>query len=80
MAMACWTHNRNINHSGFSPLQLVTAKLVILPGITFSDPSIVGGFDADSIKNIILGQYSIIINYSEAQFTKKLILVSEMQR
>ena len=31
--MACWTHNRNVNVSGYSPWQLVTGKSILLPGL-----------------------------------------------
>ena len=32
-----WTHNTSINKLGFSPLQLVTSKAVIIPGLTTSN-------------------------------------------
>ena len=31
--MASWTHNTNINTLGYSPLQLVTGKSIVLPGL-----------------------------------------------
>ena len=31
--MASWTHNANINVLGYSPLQLVTGKSIVLPGL-----------------------------------------------
>ena len=31
--MSSWTHNMNVNVHGFTPLQLVTGKSVIFPGI-----------------------------------------------
>ena len=31
--MAGWTHNVNVNVSGFTPMQLVTGKNVLLPAI-----------------------------------------------
>ena len=38
VSIAGWTHNTNSNRSGFSPMQLVTGKSVIIPGITYSNP------------------------------------------
>lgn len=32
--MAAWTHNTNVYVLGFVPLQLVTGKIVVLPGIS----------------------------------------------
>ena len=31
---AAWTQNTSVNKLGFSPLQLVTGKVVTLPGLT----------------------------------------------
>ena len=80
VAMAGWTHNSNINHSGFSPLQLVTGKSVILPGITFSSPTSLGEFDAENIKAIIMGHYTMMKEFTAAEFTKKLLQLSESRR
>ena len=31
---AAWTHNTSVNKLGYSPLQLVTGKAVLIPGLT----------------------------------------------
>ena len=80
VAITGWTHNSNINHSGFIPLQLVTGKSVTLPGITFSTPTTLGGFDADNVKNIIMGHYTLIRDFTDAKFTKKLLQVSAIRK
>ena len=32
--MASWTHNTNVNILGFQPMQIMTGKSVMLPGLT----------------------------------------------
>ena len=76
VAMAGWTHNSNINVSGYSPLQLVTGKSVTLPGITFSTPPSQSNFEAENIKSIIMGHYTMMKEYTAAEFTKKLIMIT----
>lgn len=61
-------------------MQLVTGKSVTLPGLVYSSPATTGGFDADNIKSIIMGHYEMIRNYTEAEFTKKLLQVSTLRR
>jgi hypothetical protein len=39
--MASWTHNTNVNVLGYTPLQLVTSKNVVFPGITTGTPATV---------------------------------------
>ena len=80
VAMAAWTHNSNINYSGYSPLQLVTGKSVILPGITYDTPTTNSGFDADNIRQIIQGHHQMMKDYITAEFTKKLVDVSGLRR
>ena len=80
VAMAGWTHNTNMNHSGFSPLQLVTGKSITIPGLTFSTPPTLSHYDADIVKNIITNHITMMKDYTSAEFTKKLFEVSEMRR
>ena len=80
VAMAGWTHNTNMNHSGFSPLQLVTGKSITIPGVTFSTPPSLSQFDADIVRNIIMNHCSMMKNYTSAEFTKKLFEVSQMRK
>ena len=35
--MASWTHNTNVNVKGFKPLQLMTGKSVMIPGLTIGN-------------------------------------------
>ena len=35
--MASWTHNTNVNTFGYSPLQLVTRKSIVLPGLNYGN-------------------------------------------
>ena len=80
VAMASWTHNTNINHLGFSPLQLVTGKSITIPGLTFSTPPSLSNFDSDIVKNIITNHCTMMKEYTTAEFTKKLFEVSEMRK
>ena len=80
VAMAGWTHNTNINYLGYSPLQLVTGKSIVIPGVTFETPSSAGNFDADIVRSIITNHCSMLKNYTSAEFRKKLMEVSDMRR
>ena len=80
VAMAGWTHNSNINVTGYSPLQLVTGKSVTLPGLTFSTPTTASNFDAENIKSIIMGHHNMMKEYVTAEFTNKLLQISDQRR
>ena len=80
VTMAGWTHNSNINVTGYSPLQLVTGKSVTLPGITFSTPPSQSGFKAENIKSIIMGYYTMMKDYTSAEFTRKLLQLLDQRK
>ena len=80
VAMVGWTHNSNINKTEYSPLQLVTGKSVVLPGLSFSTPPTMSSFDADNIKSIIMGHYLMMREYTQAEFSKKLLEISDQRR
>ena len=73
MAMVGWMHNTNINHLGFSPLQLVTGKSVTLPGVTFETPAFLSLFGAGIVSNINQNHCLIMKDYTFAEFQKKLL-------
>ena len=80
VAMAGWTHNTNVNHLGFSPLQLVTGKSVTIPGVTFETPATASSFDSDIVRNIIQNHCLMMKEYTTAEFTRKLLEISELKR
>merc|ERR1712082_345324 len=80
VAMASWTHNSNVNHLGYSPLQLVTGKSVTIPGVTFENPATASSFDSDIVKNIIQNHCLMMKEYNAAEFKRKLFEVSDMRR
>merc|ERR1712237_167354 len=45
VAYASWCHNTNVNRKGYSPMQLVTRKPVIIPGMTTGDITTESQFD-----------------------------------
>ena len=50
--IASWTHNTNVNVLGFQPLQLVTGKSVMIPGLTMGDIVTDSFYDDEILKNI----------------------------
>ena len=47
--MASWTHNTNVNVLGYTPLQLVTSKNVVFPGMTTGTPATDSLYDDDRV-------------------------------
>ena len=70
--MASWTHNTNMNVLGFQPLQLVTGKSVMIPGLTMGDMATDSLYDDEMIRNIMEHHYIMMKEFRELEFSKKL--------
>merc|ERR1712105_546205 len=70
--MAAWTHNTNVNTLGYSPLQLMTGKSIVLPGITSGNMATESLYDDESIRQIMERHQEMTKEFRQAEFTKKL--------
>ena len=70
--MASWTHNTNVNVLGFQLLQLVTGKSVMIPGLTMGDMVTDSLYDDEMIRNIMERHYTMMKEFRELEFSKKL--------
>ena len=50
---AAWTHNTNVDRSGYSLLMLVTGKAVNIPGLTMRNEGSESETDAESVRRIM---------------------------
>merc|ERR1712237_117435 len=72
VSMASWTHNMNQNKSGYSPLQLVTGKSIVLPGLSNGNLATESLYDDEAIRRIMERHHEVLKQYREIEFTKKL--------
>ena len=70
--MASWTHNTNVNTLGYSPLQLMTGKSIVLPGLTSGNMATESLYDDESIRRIMERHHEMTKEFRQAEFTKKL--------
>ena len=70
--MASWTHNTNVNVLGFQPLQCVTGKSVMIPGLTMGNMATDSVYDDEMIRNIMERHYMMMKEFRELEFSKKL--------
>ena len=70
--MASWTHNTNVNVLGFQPLQLVTGKNVMIPGLTMGNMAKNSLYDDEMIRNIMERHSLMMKEFRELEFSKKL--------
>ena len=70
--VAEWTHNTSINKLGYSPLQLVTGKLVTLHGLTTGNVSIESMTDCEAVQRTMENLNKIVSEFCEADMKKKL--------
>merc|ERR1712237_194532 len=72
VSMAAWTHNTNQNTRGYSPLQLVTGKSIMLPGLSNGNLATESLYDDEAIRRIMERHHEVLKQYREIEFTKKL--------
>ena len=53
VTMLAWTHNMNVNVLGYSPLQLVTGKSIVFPGLTTGNEVTESLYDDEAIRKIM---------------------------
>ena len=53
VTMASWTHNTNVNTLGYCPLQLITGKSIILPGLTSGNLATESLYDDEAVRRIM---------------------------
>ena len=70
--MASWTHNTNVNTFGYSPLQCVTGKCIVLPGLNNGNIVTVSENDDEAVRKIMERHYGMIKEFRELEFSKKL--------
>merc|ERR1711905_8676 len=72
VSMASWTHNTNVNTHGYSPLQLVTGKSIVLPGLSNGNTTTESLYDDEAVRTIMENHHEILKEYRQVEFTKKL--------
>merc|ERR1712074_249508 len=72
VSMASWTHNTNVNTHGYSPLQLVTGKSIVLPGLSNGNTTTESLYDDETVRTIMERHHQILKEYRQEEFTKKL--------
>ena len=58
--MASWTHNTKMNVLGFSPLQLVTGKSIVLSGLNNGNVTTDSEYDDEAVRKIIERHYGMM--------------------
>jgi hypothetical protein len=74
--MAAWSHNMNTSILGFNPLQLVTGKAVIIPGISTGYDAMDSPFDSENVRRIMERTLEINKVFRETDFGDKLMKAS----
>ena len=69
---ASWTHNISINKLGYSPLQLVTGRAVILPGITRGNVATVSMTDPEAVQRTMGNLVKVMSEFNKAIIRQKL--------
>ena len=58
--MASWTHNTNVNVLGYSPLQLVIGKCIVIPGLNHGNVVMESEYDDEAMRKILEGHYGMM--------------------
>ena len=77
--MLAWTHNTNVTVRGYSPMQLVTGKSIVFPGITTGNEVTESLYDDEAIRRIMERHYELRKKFREIEFSRKLIKAKEMR-
>ena len=70
--MATWTHNTNVNVLGYTPLQLMTGKSVVLPGLVTGNLATESLYDDETVRMIMERHSEVMKGFREVEFSKKL--------
>ena len=77
--MAAWTHNTNVNTLGYSPLQLMTGKSIVLPSLTSGNVATESLYDDESVRRIMERHHETMKEFRKAEFSKKLERAKDMR-
>ena len=69
---ASWTHNTCVNKLGYSSLQLVTGKVVTLPGLTTGNVATESMTDSEAVQRTLENLTRIVVEFREADMRCKL--------
>ena len=69
--MASWTHNTNVNVKGFQPLQLMTGKSVMIPGLTMGNLATDSMADDEMVRKIMERHYLFMKEFRILEFSWK---------
>ena len=69
---AAWIHDTSINKLGYSPLQLVTGKLVTLPGLTTGNTEKESMTDCEAVQRTMENLNKVVTEFREADIKRKL--------
>ena len=69
---AAWTHNTIVNRAGYSPLALVTRKVVTIPGLTMDTVASEIMTDAEAVRRIMETIQKTTTEFREAEMKTKL--------
>ena len=75
--MASWTHNTNVNTFGYSPLQLVIGKSIVLPGLNDGNIVTESEYQEKAVRRIMERHYGMMKEFRELEFSKMLKKASE---
>ena len=69
---AAWTHNTSVNKLGYTPLQVITGKLVTLLGLTKGNESTESILEYEAVQRTLETLNKITAEFWEAEMRKKL--------
>ena len=72
VTMSAWTHNMNVNVLGYSPLQLMTGKSIVFPGLTTGNTATDSLFDDEAVRKIMERHHEMMRKFREVEFSRKL--------
>ena len=67
-----WMHNTNVNVKGFQPMQLMTGKSVMIPGLTMGNLATDSMADDEMVRNIMERHYLLMKEFRMLEFSGKL--------
>ena len=70
--LAAWTHNTNVMVSGYTPLQLMTGKSVMYPGIAQGNEATESMYENEGVRRIMEGHFEVGKKFRELEFGSKI--------
>ena len=69
---AVWTHNTSRNKFGYSPLQLVTGQVVMVPGLTTGNVATESMTDSEAVRRMVENLMKITSEFRQSDLRRKL--------